>query len=135
MRLALFDDSEEIASLAARVIGKIHFAPGISVLLKAAKIREARFPNNEVYLVSVCQTLGELAQPENLPFLQDIARKKPLLRGKNFSLAVRLEAIQAITRINQPEAWHFVESLMEEKNPALQEALERIIHERSGHFS
>ena len=48
------------------------------------------------------------------------------------SLAVRLEAIQAITKINKPEAWHFVETLMEEKNPALQEALDKIIHERTG---
>jgi HEAT repeat protein len=135
LRLALFDDAEEIASLSARVIGKIHFTPGIPVLLKAAKIRETRFPVNEVYLISVCQALGDLAQPETLPFLLDIARKRTLLRGKNFSLPVRLEAIRAITRINQPEAWHFVESLMEEKNPVLQEELEKIIHERSGHLS
>ena len=135
LRLAVFDDSEEIAAMAARVIGKIQFSPGIPVLLKAAKIRESRFPNNELFLTSVCQALGDLGQEEAFPFLQDIARKKPLLRGKNFSLAVRLEAIRAITRINKPEVWHFVESLMEEKNQALQEALEKIIQEKSGHLS
>lgn len=86
-------------------------------------------------MTSLCQALGDLGQEEGFSFLQDIARKKPLLRGKNFSLAVRLEAIRAITRINKPEVWHFVESLMEEKNPALQEALEKIIQEKSGHLS
>ena len=135
LRMALFDDSEEIAALAARVVGKIHFAPALPVLLKAAKIREERYGKNETYLVSVCQALGDLGKEESLPFLLDIARKKPLLRGKTLSLAVRLEAIRAITKINKPEAWHFVESLMEEKNPALQEALDRFIHERTGHLS
>ncbi len=135
LRLALFDDSEEIAAMAARVIGKIQFAAGIPVLLKAAKIRESRFPNNDLYLTSVCQALGDLGKEEAFPFLQDLARKKPLLRGKNFSLPVRLEAIRAITRINQPEVWHFVESLMEEKNPALQRALEKIIEEKSDSHS
>jgi hypothetical protein len=135
LRLALFDDSEEIASLAARVIGKIHFTPGLAVLLKAAKIREGRFAGNEKFLTAVCQSLGDLAQESALPFLQEIARKKALLRGKNYPQPLRLEAIQAITRIDKPEAWHFVESLMEEKNPAFQEALEKIIHERSGLLS
>ncbi|HEY5038324.1 MAG TPA: HEAT repeat domain-containing protein, partial [bacterium] len=129
LRLALFDDSEEIAALAARVIGKIHFIPGLPVLLKAAKIRETRFPENELFLIAVCQSLGGLAQPEGISFLQDIARKKPLLRGKNFSLPMRLEAIQALTKVNRPETWHFLETLTEEKNPKLQEALDKIIHD------
>jgi hypothetical protein len=128
LRLALFDDSEEIAAMAARVIGKIHFTPGIPVLLKAAKIREGRFENNDFFLISLCQSLGDLGKPEGVAFLQDIARKKPILRGKNFSLPVRLEAIQALTKINKPEVWTFLGSLMEEKNPALQETLDKIIH-------
>src|SRR6185295_3413397 len=82
LRLAVFDDSEEIAAQAARVIGKIGFAPGLGVLLKAAKIREGRFENNDLFLTSVCQSLGDLRKVEALPFLQDIARKKPILRGK-----------------------------------------------------
>ncbi len=131
LRLAVFDDSEEIASMAALVIGKIRYTAGLPVLMKAAKIRETRFENNDTFLIAVCQSLGRLGQVEALPFLQDIARKKPLLRGKNFSLPVRLEAIQALTQVNNPEAWHFLETLMEEKNPTLQEALEKIIHERS----
>ncbi len=135
LRLAVFDDSEEIASMAVRVIGKIGFSAGIPVLLKASKIRESRFSNNDVFLTSVCQVLGDLGKEEALPFLQDLARKKPLLRGKNFSLGVRLEAIRALTRIDKPEVWHFVESLMEEKNPALQNAVEKIIQEKSGHLS
>jgi hypothetical protein len=130
LRMAVLDDSEEIAAMAARVIGKIHFTAGLRVLLKASKIREGRFSNNDVFLTSVCQSLGDLALPEGLSFLQDIARKKPLLRGKNFSLPVRLEAIQALTKINQPEVWSFLELLMEEKNPALQERLDKIIHEK-----
>ena len=128
LRLALFDDSQEIAAAAARVIGKIRFVQGLPVLLKAAKIREGRFPENEAFLISVCQSLGDLGLPQGVPFLQDIARKKPLLRGKYFALPVRLEAIQALTKINQPEVWSFLGTLMEEKNPALQEALDKIIH-------
>lgn len=130
LRLALFDDSEEIAALAARIIGKIRFTPGLKVLLKASKIRSSRYPHNDAFLTAVCGSLGDLAQPEALPFLQDIARKKPLLWGKNFPLPVRLEAILAISKISDPEAWHFIGSLMEEKNPPLQEALDKIIHEK-----
>ncbi len=130
LRLAVLDDSEEIAAMAARIIGKIHFTAGLRVLLKASKIREGRFSNNDAFLTCVCQSLGDLASPEGLGFLQDIARKKPLLRGKNFSLPVRLEAIRALTKINQPEVWNFLEALMEEKNPALQETLDKIIHEK-----
>jgi hypothetical protein len=130
LRLAVFDDSEEIAALAARVIGKIGFSRGLPVLLKAVKIREDRFPSNEQFLISVCQSLGDLCAPEGIPFLQDIARKKALLRGKNYSLPIRLEAIGALTKINQPEVWTFLGSLMEEKNPALQESLDKIIHDK-----
>jgi hypothetical protein len=130
LRLAVLDDSEEISAMAARVIGKIRFTAGLRVLLKAAKIREGRFSNNDAFLTSVCQSLGDLAVPEGMGFLQDIARKKPLLRGKNFSLPVRLEAIRALTKINQPEVWSFLEALMEEKNPVLQETLDKIIHEK-----
>ncbi len=130
LRLAVLDDSEEIAAMAARVIGKIHFTAGVPVLLKASKMREGRFSNNDIFLASVCQALGDLAVPEGMDFLQDIARKKPLFRGKNFSLPVRLEAIRALTKINQPEVWSFLESLMGEKNPTLQETLDKIIHEK-----
>jgi hypothetical protein len=130
LRLAVFDDSEEIAAQAARVIGKIGFTPGLAVLLKAAKIREGRFENNDLFLTSVCQSLGNLGKVEALPFLQDIARKKPLLRGKTLATPVRLEAIKALIQLNQPEVWRFVGTLMEEKNPALQEVLDQIIHEK-----
>jgi hypothetical protein len=131
LRLALFDDDEEVASLAARVIGKIQFAPGLPVLIKACKIRSARFPETDVFLISVCEALGDLGRPEGMEFLLEIARKKPLLRGKNFPLAIRLKAISALTKVNQPEVWQFLETLTEEKNPSLQEALDRIIHERT----
>ena len=101
------------------------------MLFKAAKLREGRFPNNDQYLIAVCQALGELRAPDSLNLLEDFARKKPLLRGKNYSLKVRLAAIDALIRLQKPEAWEFVETLMEEKNPALQEALEMLIQEQT----
>ena len=127
LRFALFDDAEEIAAMAARVAGKIGFKAVIPVLIKAAKIREGRFPDNHEYLKSVCQALGDLGDPSALEVLEDFARKKPLLRGKTYSLDVRLAAIEALTKLQKPEAWEFVEKLMEEKNPALQSALEKLI--------
>ncbi len=131
LRFALFDDSEEIAARAAGVAGKIGFKAVIPVLIKAAKIREWRFPNNEQYLKAVCQALGDLRDSAALEMLEDFARKKPLLRGKNYSLDVRLAAIEALTRLQKPEAWEFVEKLMEEKNPALQEGLEKLIQNQA----
>ena len=130
LRLAVFDDSQEIAALSARIIGKIHFTPGIPVLLKAAKIREKRYPENDDFLVAVCRSLGDLGSPEGISFLEDIARKKPLLWGKNFSMPVRLEAVEALAKVNQPQVWTFLGSLMDEKNQPLQETIDRIIHER-----
>src|SRR5581483_6650732 len=130
LRLAVLDDSEEIAAMAARVMGKMGFNSGLPLLMKAAKIREGRFSNNDAFLIAVCQSAGDLASPEGMAFLQDIARKKPLFRGKNFSLPVRLEAIRSLSRMNQPEVWSFLESLMEEKNPTLQATLDKIIHEK-----
>jgi HEAT repeat protein len=131
LRFALFDDSEEIAAMAARVAGKIGFKAVIPVLVKAAKVREGRFPDNQEYLKSVCQALGDLRDPAALEVLEDFARKKPLLRGKTYSLEVRLAAIEAMIKIQKPEAWEFVEKLMEEKNPALQEALEKLIQSQT----
>lgn len=129
LRMALFDDSEEIATLAARVMGKIQFTAGSPVLLKVAKIRQVRFPESEVFLTAVCQTLGSLAQPEGIAFLQDIAGREPRPGGKDHSLALRLEAIQALAKINRPEALNFLRGLKDEQNAPLQEALERIVHE------
>jgi HEAT repeat protein len=128
LRFALFDDSEEIAARAARVAGIIGFKAVIPVLIKAAKVREGRFPDNQEYLKAVCQSMGDLRDPAALEILEDIARKKPVLRGKTHSLEVRLAAIEALTKLQKPEAWEFVEKLMEEKNPALQEALENLIN-------
>ncbi len=131
LRMALFDDSEEIAAFAARVMGKIHFIPGLPVLLKVAKIRQTRFPESEVFLTAVCQALGELAQPEGIPFLQGIAGKKSHLEDNTISLSLRLKAIQALTKINRPEALHFLKSLREEKDSQLQEALEHVVQDMS----
>ena len=130
LRLALFDDSEEIAASAARVLGKIGFTAGVPVLLKAAKIRGERFEKNDEFLAALCQSLGDLGAAAGVPFLEDVARKKPLFRGRNFSMNVRLEAVRALSRINQPDVWHFLGTLMEEKNPALQETLDKIIHDK-----
>jgi hypothetical protein len=98
-------------------------------LLKVAKIRKTRFPESEVFLTAVCRSLGDLAQPEGIPFLEDIAGKEPHLGSKNFSLALRLEALQALILINRPGALHFMRSLKDEKNPQLQEALKQITQE------
>jgi diguanylate cyclase (GGDEF)-like protein len=124
---ALFDDSEEIAALAARGIGKIHFVAGLKTLLKTSEIWETRTPDSEVFLTAVCQSLGDLAQPEGVPFLQDIAREKPLRRVKSFPFTARVEAIQALGKMNQPEIRPFLQGLCEEKNPPLQEILDKLI--------
>ncbi len=131
LRLALFDDEEEIAAMAARVLGKIGFNQSLPVLFKAAHMRTERYGKNDQFLISVCQALGDLGDNKACSFLQDIARKKPLLKGKTCSVPVRLAAIDALTKLNKPEAWQFVETLMGEKNPELQDALEKLINERS----
>jgi hypothetical protein len=129
LRMALFDDSEEIAASAARVTGKIHFIRGLPALLKAAKIRENRFPENEVFLTAVCRSLGELAQPESGSFLRDIAAGKSPRAGRTISLPLRMEAIQALGKIKGAENSGFLESLMEGETPQLREALGKIIEE------
>jgi HEAT repeat protein len=129
LRMALFDDSEEIAVSAARVTGKIHFLRGLPALLKAAKIRENRFPENEAFLKAVCRSLGELAQPEGSSFLRDIAGGKPLRGSGTVSLPVRMEAIQALARVSGPENSGFLNGLTKEENPQLREALGKIIEE------
>lgn len=130
LRLAVLDDSEEIASLAATVMGKIGFTQGFPLLVKAVKVREARFPENDAFLQAVCQAAGVLKAPGAMEFLQEIARKKSMFRGKNFSNPVRLAAVRALTKVDQPEVWSFLESLMDEKNPDLQQTLDQIIHEK-----
>jgi two-component system cell cycle response regulator len=130
LETALSGQSEEIAALAARAIGKIHFVAGTKALLKAAEIWETRLPGNEVFLTAVCQPLGELAQPDGILFLQDIAREKPQRRINSYSLPARLEALQALGKINQPETWLFLQSLADEKNASLQETLRKLIQSR-----
>jgi hypothetical protein len=130
LRLTVLDDSEEIAAKAAQAMGKIGFVAGFPLLLKAAKLRESRFPNNEAFLSAVCHSAGELRVEGALEFLEEIARKKSMLRGKNYPLPLRLEAIKALSKLDRPEVWTFLESMMEEKNQPLQETLDSIIHER-----
>jgi HEAT repeat protein len=132
LRMALLDDSQEVAARAARAMGKTGFTAGSSVLLKIVKIRERRFPGELDFPAAVCRSLGELGSPEGLAFLEEAARKKTLLRGRSFPLPIRLEAIQALAKINRPEAWHFLEELTLEKNQAVQETIDKIIRERSG---
>ena len=127
LRMGLFDDSEEVATLAARVIGKIHLTSCLPALLRVSKLREKRYPEDEVFLTAVCQSLGDLAQPEGIPILRDIVGNKHPMNGKNFSLTVRLEAIKAIIKINEPEALHILENLAKEDNSQLQEALKHIM--------
>jgi HEAT repeat protein len=132
LRLALFDDDGDTAALAARVIGKIRFSAGVPVLLKAIKVRQERFPDEEAFLVAACRTFGELADERAIPFLEESAKHHLLLRGRNRPAAVRLSAIEALAHIDRPKVWEFLETLAEEKNGAIQEILERVARERTG---
>ena len=129
LRMALVDDSEEIAALAARIMGKINFVPGLPVLLKVAKIREKRFSESEEFLTAVCQSLGDLAQTDGISFLKDVAGGKSIPDGENFSVALKLEAIQALAKIDRPQALQFLESLTEKKDALLREAVEGLVQE------
>jgi HEAT repeat protein len=131
LRLALFDDSEEIAAEAAKTLGKIGFIQAIPILIKAAKLRQSRGPDHEKFLIAVCGALGKLKQKEAIPFLEEIAKKKPLFKGANSPLTVRLAAVEAMTKVDQPEVWTFFETLATEKNPEMQEALDRMIREKT----
>jgi len=133
LRTALFDDSEEIASHAAKALGKILYLPAVSLLQRTLPIRKKRFGQEKAFFSAVCRALGDLGDASALPFLLEIAKKKSLLeRGQNYSTPERLEAIQAMVRINKPEVWSFMETLVAEKNPELEEAITRIISERTG---
>ncbi|MGH7740116.1 MAG: HEAT repeat domain-containing protein, partial [bacterium] len=88
LRLALFDDSEEIASEAARVLGKINFIPSVPVLIKALKLRQSRGPDHEKFAVEVCRALGRMGQAETIPFLEELAKKKPIFRGAKAPMPV-----------------------------------------------
>ncbi|HET9870409.1 MAG TPA: HEAT repeat domain-containing protein, partial [bacterium] len=131
LRLALFDDSEEIACAAARVLGRIGFTQAVPVLVKACRLRQGRGPDHEKFTVEVCRALGRLGQASAIPFLEEVARRKPLFRGGQASLPLRLAALEALGEIDQPPVWQFFESLAAEKNPELQEALDRIIHAKT----
>ena len=131
LRLALFDDHSETAALSARVMGKIRFTAGLPVLLKAVKIRGERFPEIEAFLTAVCQSLGDLEDERAVPFLEDLARKRALLWTKTQATPVRLAAIEALSRINRPEVWAFLETLAGERNEAIQGILEKITQEKT----
>ena len=137
LRLALFDDSEEIAVEAAKVLGKIGFTQAGPVMIKASgNCVKAVGPDHEKFFDRGLQVaFGQLGQPENIPFLEEMAKKKSLFRGANAPLPVRLAAIEALGVINQPAVWEFFESLAAEKNPELQETLDKIIHAKAGEVS
>jgi two-component system cell cycle response regulator len=126
LRMGLLDDSEEVATLAARVIGKIHLTSCLPALLRVSKLREKWFPEDEMFLTAVCQSLGDLAQPEGSSFLREIAGNKYSTIGKSFSLLLRLEAVEAMIKINEPETLSFLKNLIKEDNPELQDALQKI---------
>jgi len=130
LQTAIFDQSEEIAARAARAIGRIHFTPALKSLLQAAVIWETRAPDSEIFVTAVCQAMGDLAQPEGVSFLQDIVREIPLRQTKNHSLSVRLAAVKALSQLNEPDTWLFLENLAKDKNSPLQEPLQKLLHER-----
>ncbi len=129
LRMALMDDSEEIAALAARVMGKIHFTAGVPVLLKVARIWQIRFPENELFLKAVCQALGLLAQPEGISFLREIAGNRNPSEGKSYSLALRWDALQALALIQPEDTVAFLKSLDGEKDPHWRHQLETMVRD------
>jgi hypothetical protein len=131
LRSALLDDSEEIAVQAALVVGKVHFTPAIQMLLKTVKLRESHSGSTDAFVGAICQTLGELGQSEAIHFLEDVAKKKSILRNKNFSNETRLHSIEALAKIDQPESWRFLNDLRKEENPALKDALDKIMREKT----
>jgi two-component system cell cycle response regulator len=126
LRMALFDDSEEIAALAARAMGKINFIAGLPVLIKAAKIRETRFPQNDLFLTAVCRSLGDMGQLGGISFLRGIVDGDPLQGAEHFSLALKLEAVQALIKINGPETLAYMEGLTGKKDSQLREAIKKM---------
>jgi diguanylate cyclase (GGDEF)-like protein len=129
LRMALFDDSEKIAALAARIIGKIHFIAGLPALLKVGGIWQARLPESEAFLTEACQALGSLGQPEGISFLQDIAGGRPHPGNRSYSLSLRWDALQALAQINPPEALAFLESLGAGENPQWRENLKKMVND------
>jgi diguanylate cyclase (GGDEF)-like protein len=131
LQTALQDETEEIAVLAAEAMGKIRFIAGLKPLLKAAEVWETRLPESDTFLIAVCRSLGELAQPEGVSFLEDISRAKPQRRVKSYSLTARVEAVRALSKMNLPESWIFLDNLSDnlsgEKNPVLQKAIQQIL--------
>jgi HEAT repeat protein len=130
LRSALLDRDPEIAAMAAQVVGKVHFTAGVPMLIKAVRLRETRYEDNEDFLTAVCQAMGRLGQHEAVPFLKDIARKKSMLMGKNFSVELRLQAVEALSKIDDPESRRFLEDLQQERTPALKETIDRILSEK-----
>lgn len=130
LRPALLDRDPEIAVMAAQVIGKVHFKAGIPMLMKAVKLRETRYENDEAFLVAVCQAMGRLGLAEAVPFLKDVARRKSILMGKTSSVELRLQAVEALSRIDDPESWRFLEDLKQEHTPVLKETIEKILSEK-----
>jgi two-component system, cell cycle response regulator len=130
LETALLDETEEIAVLAAQAMGKIHFISGLKSLLKTAEIWETRLPESEAFLIAVCQSLGALAQPEGVSFLENVSGETPQRRVKSYSLTARVEAVRALSKMNLPESWIFLDNLSdnlsEEKNPVLKTALQKI---------
>jgi diguanylate cyclase (GGDEF)-like protein len=126
LRMALFDDSEEVAALAARVVGKIHYSPGLAVLLKVAKIWQTKSPESERFLTAVCEALGNLGQAEGISFLQDIAGNRTHPGEKEYSLALKWAALQGLASINRPDTLNFLKSLSGEKDPLWRENLEKM---------
>ena len=115
---------------AVLVVGKINFTPAASMLLRTIKLRENYPHSTEAFVAAVCKTLGQLGRPEAIHFLEDVAKKKPILRSKNFSDGTRLQAIGALAEINQPESWRFLHDLRKEENPALKDALDKIMQRK-----
>lgn len=133
LRLAVLDDEEGIALAAVEALEAIGFSAAGPLLMRAAQIRRKRHPGHEKFFEAVCRTLGAWSQPESVPFLMEMAQKKPLLSlgPAASSLPVRRAALKALAHYDSPEVWGFIERINQEKVPELQQTIEEMVQKRT----
>lgn len=132
LRPALFEDSEEIAEEAVRLIGKLGYRAGVPLLLHAADLREKHGKLTASFRKTLCEAFAELQDPAAIPFLEETAKKSGWLGRKTQPLSVRIAAARALVRFSDPAVWKFLEDLSQEKDPEFQAALSDVIAQRAG---
>jgi hypothetical protein len=130
LRMALLDDSEGVAVEAVKALVKIGFTPAAPLMVKALQLRRTHGKPHEEFHAAVCDALGAFGQGDTVPWLMDQARKKGILGGPTAPLSVRVAALTALSRFDAPEVWKVAEEVAHEKEPALQEVVDRMIRSR-----